>query len=72
MALASRGNCSLSSVERTAENNSAFSSSAAECKEGDFSICCCCAIMGCKAGRAAEGQVNERKELSVDDHFQDP
>lgn len=31
MALASRGNSSLSSVERTAENNSVFSSSSAEC-----------------------------------------
>lgn len=39
MALASRGNCSLSNVKRTAENNSTFSSSSAECEEGDCSIC---------------------------------
>jgi hypothetical protein len=33
MAFASRGNCSLSSVERAVENNSAFSSSS---EEGDL------------------------------------
>ena len=48
MLLASSGNCSLSSVERTAENNSIFSSSSEECDAGDCSISCCCAILLCR------------------------
>lgn len=54
MALASRGNCSLSRVERTGlqKKDSSFSSSSTECKEGDCSICCCCAILVRRSGRA--------------------
>lgn len=45
MAIATNGSCSLLRVERTAENNSAFSSSSAEGGDGSGSRSCC-AISG--------------------------
>ena len=54
MALASRGNCSLSSIERTSENNFSFSLSSVEGEEGDCSIGCCCAILVCRLRRASQ------------------
>lgn len=60
MAFASRGNRSMSSVDRTAENNLAFSSSSEEGKEGDRSICCCWAILICRAGRASQEKPKRR------------
>lgn len=49
MTLASRGNCSLSSVEKTAENNSSFSFCSMEGEEGDCSICCSFDILVCRS-----------------------